>query len=149
MDRSSWWTNSVTGYDSAEAYTPGATLQVINTGSNAVALSGTAAAWNGGATDASSGDRAWLFDFSSVTAAGSYEILDVDRNVRSARFEIGDNVYRPVLVQAMRTFFYQRAGHDKTAPFAAAGWVDGASHMGPLQDANARRYNAPQDASTE
>ena len=139
----------VTGYDSAEAYTPGATLQVINTGSNAVALSGTAAAWNGGATDASSGDRAWLFDFSAVTAAGTYEILDVERNVRSARFDIGDNVYRPVLIQAVRTFFYQRAGHAKAAPFVPAGWADGASNLGPLQDANARRYNAAQDASTE
>jgi endoglucanase len=139
----------VTGFDSAEMYTPGATLQVINTGTNAIALTGAATVWNSGATDPSSGDRAWLFDFSAVTAPGSYEILDVERNLRSARFEIGDNVYRPVLVQAVRTFFYQRAGHAKAAPFAAVGWVDGASNMGPLQDTQARRYNAPQDASTE
>ena len=139
----------VTGYDSTDSFTPGGTLQVINTGTSAVTLTGTATEWNGGATDSSSGDRAWLFDFSTVTAAGSYEILDVERNVRSARFDIGDNIYRPVLVQAVRTFFYQRAGHAKAVPFAAPGWVDGASHLGPLQDANARRYNAPQDASTE
>ena len=55
----------VTGYDSADLFTPGATLQVINTGTNAVALTGAATAWNGGATDPSSGDRAWLFDFST------------------------------------------------------------------------------------
>jgi endoglucanase len=139
----------VTGYDSAGSFTPGATLQVINTGTNAVALAGAATAWNGGATDASSGDRAWLFDFSTVAAAGTYEILDVDRNIRSARFVIGDNVYRSVLVQAVRTFFYQRSGHAKAAPFAGAGWIDGASNLGPLQDTNARRYNAAQDASTE
>ena len=139
----------VSGVDNADAYTPGATLQVINTSTNAVVTSGAATVWNAGATDVSSGDRAWLFDFSSVTAAGSYEILDVDRNVRSARFEIGDNVYRPVLIQAVRTFFYQRAGQAKVVPFAAAGWVDGASNLGPLQDANARRYNAAADASTE
>ena len=42
----------VTGYDSADAYTPGATLQVVNTGTNAVALTGAATVWNGGATDA-------------------------------------------------------------------------------------------------
>ena len=139
----------VTGFDNTEAFEPGATLRVVNTANNAVAFTGSATAWNGGATDASSGDRAWLFDFSSVTAAGSYEILDVDRNVRSARFDIGANVYRPVLVQAVRTFFYQRAGHAKATPFAGAGWVDAASHLGPLQDANARRYDAAQDASTE
>jgi endoglucanase len=139
----------VTGFDSADEFTPGATLQVINTGTSAVVLTGSATAWNSGATDTSSGDRAWLFDFSAVTAAGTYEILDVERNLRSPRFQIGDNVYRPVLVQAMRTFFYQRAGHAKQAPFASPGWVDGASHLGPLQDGNARRYNAPQDASTE
>jgi hypothetical protein len=139
----------LSGFDSADAYTPGATLQVINTSTNAVAASGAATAWNGGATDASSGDRAWSFDFSAVTTPGSYEILDVDRNVRSVRFDIGDNLYRPVLVQAVRTFFYQRAGQAKVAPFAGAGWVDGASNLGPLQDANARRYNAAADASTE
>jgi endoglucanase len=138
-----------TGFDATDSYTAGATLQVINTATGSVAFTGTAAAWNGGATDASSGDRAWLFDFSSVTAAGTYEILDVERDTRSARFDIGAAVYRPVLVQAVRTFFYQRAGHAKAAPFAAAAWVDGASHLGPLQDANARRYDAPQDASTE
>lgn len=139
----------VSGFDSADAYTPGATLQVVNTASDAVVLSGSATTWNGGATDATSGDRAWLFDFSAVTAPGAYEVRDVERNVTSARFTIGADVYRPVLVQAMRTFFYQRAGHAKSVPFAAAAWEDGASHLGPLQDANARRYDAPQDASTE
>jgi endoglucanase len=139
----------VTGFDSTDSFTPGATLQVINTATSAVALTGTATVWNAGATDATSGDRAWLFDFSAVTAAGNYEVLDVDRNIRSARFAIGDNIYRPVLVQAVRTFFYQRAGHAKAAPFAGTGWIDGASHLGPLQDANARRYNAPADATTE
>lgn len=139
----------VNGYDSADAYTPGGTLQVVNTANNAVAFTGSAVVWNGGATDASSGDRAWSFDFSTVSAAGTYQIVDANRNVRSARFTIGANVYRPVLVQAVRAFFYQRAGHAKAAQFAGAGWADAASHLGPLQDANARRYDAPNDASTE
>lgn len=139
----------VVGYDSAEAYTPGATLQVINTATGAVAYSGAPTSWNNGATDDSSGDRAWLFDFSALTAPGSYRIVDVERNLRSYPFEIGANVYRPVLVQALRTFFYQRAGHAKLAQYAGSGWADGASHLGPLQDANARRYDALDDASTE
>ncbi len=137
------------GYDSNDEYTPGATIQVINTLDNAVAFTGTATPWNGGATDPSSGDRAWLFDFSAVTTPGSYEIVDVGGNVRSARFEIGANIYRPILVQAVRTFFYQRAGHAKPAQFAGVGWADEASHLGTLQDANARHYRTPDDPATE
>lgn len=139
----------VIGYDSADAYTPGSTLQVVNTASNAVVFTGAPTAWNGGATDTSSGDRAWHFDFSAVTAPGTYEIRDVERNVKSHRFVIGANVYRPVLVQAVRTFFYQRAGHAKLAQHAGAGWADGASHLGPGQDPSARRHLSPNDASTE
>jgi endoglucanase len=139
----------ITGYDSDDAYQPGATIQVINTAGGTVAFAGAPTQWNNGATDTSSGDRVWRFDFSSVTTPGNYEILDVERNVRSPRFEIGVNVYRPILIQAVRTFFYQRAGHAKAAQFAGAGWADAASHLGPLQDANARRYNAPNDAATE
>lgn len=139
----------ITGYDSDDAYTPGATIQVINTTDSTVAFSGAATPWNNGETDTSSGDRAWSFDFTTVTASGTYEILDVEQNVRSARFEVGANPYRPILIQAVRTFFYQRAGHAKPTQFVGAGWVDEASHLGPLQDANARRYNAPNDAVTE
>jgi endoglucanase len=139
----------IAGYDSEDEYEPGPIIQVVNAIGNTVTFSGTATQWNNGATDTSSGDRVWLFDFSSVTTPGTYEILDTERNVRSARFEIGANVYRPILAQAIRTFFYQRAGHAKPAQFAGAGWADEASHLGPLQDANARRYNAPNDAATE
>ena len=67
-------------------------------------------AWNGGATDASSGDKAWWFTFTSVATAGDYYVLDVDRGVRSYAFRISDQVYRDVLKQAVRVFFYQRAG---------------------------------------
>jgi endoglucanase len=139
----------ITGYDSDDAYTPGATIRVVNTADSTVAFTGAAAQWNNGETNATSGDRVWLFDFSAVTAPGTYEIQDVEQNLRSARFEISANVYRPVLVQAVRTFFYQRAGHAKPAQFVGAGWADDASHLGPLQDANARRYNALDDAATE
>ncbi len=139
----------MTGFDNANSYTPGTTIQVINTSGNSVAFTGAASQWSSGATDASSGDRTWTFDFSSVTAAGTYEILDVDRNVRSSRFDIGVNVYRPILVQAVRAFFYQRAGHAKAAQHAGAGWADGASHLGPLQDPQARRFNSPGDPATE
>ena len=87
-------------------------------------------AWNGGATDTSSGDKAWWFTFTSVTAPGDYYVLDVDRGVRSYPFRISDQVYRNVLKQAVRVFFYQRAGQAKTAAHAGAGWADAASFIG-------------------
>ncbi len=112
-------------------------------------LAGSPAVWKGGVEDASSGDRAWWFDFSQVTVPGDYYVLDVEKNVRSAVFRIGDDVYRDVLRHAVRTFFYQRAGFAKEARYAGEGWADGASHIGPLQDKNCRLYNRPADASTE
>ncbi len=141
--------DAVDGFDSADQYRPGATLQVVDTATNTVVFSGSPTPWKNGAVDTSSGDRAWQFDFSAVTAAGTYQVVDAARNVRSARFEIGANVYRPVLVQAVRSFFYQRAGHAKLAPYAGTNWADSASHLGPLQDSQARRYSATGDASTQ
>jgi hypothetical protein len=139
----------VIGYDAGQSYTPSNTLQVVNLANGAVVFSGPAAPWQNGKTDTSSGDRAWTFDFSSVTTPGTYEIVDVERKLRSARFEIGDNVYRNVLIQAVRTFFYQRAGQIKKAAHAGANWADGASHLGPGQDSQARRFLDKKNPATE
>lgn len=139
----------VDGFDGADQYVPGPILRVVNAATGTVVFSGSPTPWKDGAVDASSGDRVWQFDFSAVTAPGTYEVVDVMRRVRSARFEIGADVYRPVLAQAVRTFFYQRAGHAKPAQNAGAEWADSASHMGPLQDSQARRYDATGDASTQ
>lgn len=141
--------DAVTGYDAADSYTPGASLQVVDVATGSVVFTGTATSWNAGATDPTSGDRAWWFDFSAVTTPGTYQVVDSSGNVHSSTFKIEANVYRQVLVQAVRTFFYQRAGQAKSALHAGEGWADGASHLGPLQDANSRRYDAPNDAGTE
>ncbi len=137
------------GYDAAESYEPGAKLQIIDATTKAVAMELTATAWKNGAVDMTSGDRAWRVDFSSLTAPGVYYLLDVDGKVRSDLFRIAEDVYRPVLRHAFRTFFYQRAAFDKKAAHAGEGWADGASHVGAGQDKNARRYDAPADATTE
>lgn len=121
----------------------------MNAATNAVALSGAPVQWNGGAEDASSGDKAWHFDFSSVTADGTYFIRDAQKGVTSAQFKIGSAVYVPVLKAAVRMFYYQRSGQDKTAANAGAGWADGAAFVGPGQDRNARLYSAKGDTSTE
>ncbi|ESQ75965.1 glycoside hydrolase family 9 protein [Asticcacaulis sp. AC402] len=135
-----------TGFDAEWDFTPGAVYQVIDTASGAVVHEGKPAPWNSGAVDPSSGDRAWHFDFSPVTAPGKYLIRDKQAAYDSHSFEISSSVYRPVLVAATRVFYYQRAGLAKVARFAGDGWADGASHT---QDARARLYSAKNDATTE
>ncbi|HEX2671342.1 MAG TPA: cellulase N-terminal Ig-like domain-containing protein, partial [Polyangiaceae bacterium] len=85
-----------TGFDGDEAFTPSASLSLIDARTGATALSAAVTAWNGGATDASSGDKAWWFDFSKVTQPGTYYVLDADHDARSDLFEISDTVYRDV-----------------------------------------------------
>lgn len=138
-----------TGYDAALSFTPGATYQLVNLDTGAVALSGTATPWKDGATFAAAGDKAWWFDFSSVTTSGNYAVVDVEQNVRSPGFKIAADIYKPVLKHAMRSFFYQRAGFAKQAPFAEARWTDAASHIGAGQDKNARLFSDKNNAATE
>src|SRR5262249_56566717 len=65
---------------------------------------------------------------------GTYTVVDIDKGLRSVEFEIDNHVYRNVLKHAVRMFFYQRAGFEKTAETAGSDWADAASHMGPGQD---------------
>lgn len=137
------------GFDSSEKYVPGANYSVVDVKTGLSVFSGKPVLWKNGATDASSGDKVWHFDFSAVTATGDYYVLDVDQQKTSPKFRISPSVYNEVLKHAMRTFFYQRAGFKKDAAYAGKGWADGASHLGPLQDKNCRIYNAKTNATTE
>lgn len=137
------------GYDASQSFNPGSEYALVNTANNQHVFTGTPIAWNGGATDASSGDNVWWFDFTSYTVEGEYYVLDVQRNVKSYTFKIQNNVYKEVLIQAFKTFYYQRFGFAKEQPYADIGWVDGASHMGYLQDTQAREWGRQNDASTE
>jgi endoglucanase len=136
------------GADAALSFTPGATYRLVDASTSETALEGSVAAWNGGQTHAASGDKAYWFDFSSVTTPGIYYVLDVENGVRSDTFRVASDVYREVLRQAVRTFYYQRAGFAKAAPFAEDAWVDGASHLGAGQDGEARLFSAAADAAT-
>lgn len=138
-----------TGFDAAESFTPGATYAVVKSSDGDQIFTASPDSWNSGGTDASSGDKTWWFDFSSVTTPGKYYILDVSKNVRSYEFEISPAIYNEVLKHAVRAFFYQRAGFAKSAQYAGAAWADDASHIGPLQDKNCRAYNAAGNSSTE
>lgn len=141
--------NPIAGYDSAKSFSPGSNYALIDATDETSVYTGPPVAWKAGSVDDSSGDMAWWFDFSTYEAPGTYYILDVDNNVRSYEFAIDEHVYAEVLKHAVRTFFYQRAGYAKEAAYAGEKWADGASHLGSLQDSECRRYDAPDDASTE
>jgi len=138
-----------TGFDSAGSYSPAASYQLIDAASGQSVTTLTPASWNGGATDASSGDRAWRVDFSAVTTAGDYFLFDPSAKVRSDVFSIRSDVYREVLRHALRTFFYQRAGQNKAAAYAGNGWADGADHLGAGQDSQCRRFLDKNNAATQ
>ncbi len=137
------------GFDADMSFSPGSSYALVNKATGAHVFSAAPVEWKGGATDASSGDKVWWFDFSEVSETGDYYVLDVDQNLRSYSFRISPGVYNEVLKHAMRTFFYQRVGFAKEEPYADKGWTDGASHLGPLQDKNARIYNDRHNAATE
>lgn len=132
------------GFDAGQSYAPGGTLSLVSVQSGNIVMSGPPVIWRGGQTDPSSGDKAWTFDFSAITTPGTYHIIDAQNDIRSHPFEIKDNVYRPILKEAVRNLFYQRAGHEKRPPFIAAPWADGASH---LQDRQARLHSDPDNAA--
>ena len=139
------------GYNSAESFTPGTgtnQYQVRRWDNDAIVYSGTISAWNGGQTHTQSGDRGWYFDFTSVSASGSYYIFDVSNNVGSYRFEINDNVYEEVLKQAIRTFFYQRINFAKQSPYTNTKWADGACFEGVGQDRSATSRFAKGNTAT-
>jgi hypothetical protein len=126
------------GHNAADTYAPGATLQLRRWDDAGIVLSAASTPWSGGQTQASSGDRGWWFDFSSVTTPGSYYVYDPDNELRSHCFEVRDDVYRPALVAATRMFFYNRCGFAKQEPHADARWTDAAAYLGPGQDTEAR-----------
>jgi endoglucanase len=126
------------GFDSADRFSAGPKYQVRKAGDGSIALAGAPARWRNGEVDAGSGDAGWWYDFSALAAEGTYFIYDEQQKARSATFRIAPAVYAPVLKAAMRTFFYQRSGFAKRAPFAEACWTDEASYIGAGQDLEAR-----------
>ncbi|WP_353718489.1 glycoside hydrolase family 9 protein [Dyadobacter sp. 676] len=141
--------NPVQGYNAALNYSPPATMEVRNHITNAVAFSGPVSIWNNGNTQANSGDQGWWFDFSALTAAGTYYVFDPVNNQRSAVFEIAANPYGKVMLAAMKMFYYNRCNMAKAAPFAQSKWTDGNNFMNPSQDANCRYVYDQDNAALE
>ncbi len=126
------------GFDAQDAFSPGARYEVRRATDGQSVFTGAPKPWNGGAVEASSGDSGWWFDFSELRAGGTYFLYDVEKKVRSATFRIAPDVYKNILKAAMRTYFYQRSGFAKQAPFAEACWNDRPAYIGPGQDTEAR-----------
>jgi hypothetical protein len=140
--------NPKKGYDAGQSFTPGNRYAVIDTATGEAVFEGAPNIWNEGRIHEQSGDKVWWFDFSAVTAEGSYFIRDIERGVESHPFDIAADVYTPVLKAAFKTLYYQRAGFEKRAPYALPGYADGASHLGTGQDTEARLFSAKDDPAT-
>lgn len=138
----------INGFNAGDSFTPGNNYQVRRVSDNQSVFSGAPAAWNNGNTHTQSGDKGWWFDFSSVTAPGEYYLFDVTKNVKSYPFKISNDVYKEMLKQAVRMYFYQRLSFAKQPPHVPAKWSDGAAYDGPNQDHAARSRWAKTDPST-
>lgn len=138
--------NPQSGYDASDKIIPGTSWEVRRAADGSVAFAGGLTVWNGGATQASSGDAGWWFDFTALNQPGSYFVYDVQRERRSPVFAIGQQVYKPILKAALKMFFYQRSGVAKAAQFAG-NWADGAAYVGASQDLAARDITDPGNAA--
>jgi len=125
----------------------GGTAYEVRSTTGGVVFEGRSTAWAGGALDAQSQDRGAQFDFSAVTAAGSYEVVDVDRDRSSGVFRIGIDVYDDVLDAAMKVFWFNRGNVAHQGPLAGP-WSQSAAVIRPGQDTEARWVDARDDAST-
>lgn len=138
----------VAGFDIAWASQPRITYYVRNAASGEIVRSFELTANPEDPADALSGDQVWALDISRIAEPGAYRVTSGDDAQQSAEFEVRGDIYKPVLREAFRAFYYQRAGLAKSEPTASQGWTDGASHLGPGQDGEARLFSAPEDAGT-
>jgi endoglucanase len=140
--------NPQTGFDVSQTFTPSNQYELRKLSDGSSVMSGAPTAWQGGATDNSSGDKAWWFDFSNITQPGEYYVFDVGRNVGSYSFSINQNAYNNVLRAAMRMFYYNRCNTPKLAQHAGTNWADGASFIGAGQDTECRSVTDRTNAAT-
>ncbi|MEE9414135.1 MAG: glycoside hydrolase family 9 protein [Acidimicrobiales bacterium] len=136
------------GFNSDDSFTPSARYEVLNWETGQSVYAGEPVEWNGGAVHQQSGDRGWWFEFTNVRDSGSYVVVDIDRGVRSHRFEIGADVYDDVLDQALRMFWFNRANAAHLEEFAGP-WHDGPSFVGRRQDTEARSVHDRRNPATE
>ncbi len=135
--------NPITGFDSNNSYSPGATYSLKNLSDSSVVLSITPTTWKNGIEHDQSGDKVWWLDFSSFDTPGEYFITETGKDTGSYAFTINENVYEDILKEAFRTFYYQRCGIAKKIPFADSRWTDKACHLETEQDLDCRLVTNP------
>jgi subtilisin family serine protease len=119
--------NPITGYNQNDMFSPGTSAVLKNAVTHQTVFTANVNQWNGGATHNQSGDQVWYFDFSNYTTPGKYYVSS--GTTHSEDFIIQDTVYNNVFKTAFKTFYYQRCGIAKTAPYALPGYVDNACHL--------------------
>ena len=142
--------NPIEGFNALESFSPGNTYELRQTSNNQIVFSANIESWKNGLIHEQSGDQVWWFDFSSFTIPGSYYVFDPSNNVSSFPFEISNSVYKDVLKQAVRMFYYNRCNLEKVAPYAEGGWIDpNPNFVGPEQDTDCRAVLNPTIASSK
>ncbi|TVR14640.1 MAG: T9SS C-terminal target domain-containing protein [Balneolaceae bacterium] len=127
-----------TGQDSGQHSTPpGSAFYVRNLETDEIVFEGTVVSWSNGAEHQQSGDLVWHLDFSELTEPGLYQIEEPQSGRISHPFEIRENPWKNVLKAAVRSYFYQRSGHEKRAEYAGENWADAAAY---LQEKETRDY---------
>ncbi|MBZ0310034.1 MAG: glycoside hydrolase family 9 protein, partial [Anaerolineae bacterium] len=96
---------------------------LIDTETNEMVFAGTTSK---GFVDEASGETVRVADFSEFTTPGTY-ILMID-NLQSAPFEISDDLYSQIKVDALRYFYLNRSGIDLEAVYAGE-WARPAGHL--------------------
>jgi len=69
------------------------------------------------------GDHVWQVDFSALSLDGHYQIAAPKLGALSYDFLISNDAYNKAALLALKSFYYQRCGTAKKAPFAGS-WVD-------------------------
>ncbi|GCF11565.1 hypothetical protein KDI_51290 [Dictyobacter arantiisoli] len=135
----------VTGYADELNAVAGTPFTVKRTSDNAVVYTGKLQL----ATDhdTQSGERIFKADFSSLHRPGTYSISVAAPGVAdSPPFQIGSNVYQPLVVDATRYFYYQRQGIALDAAHAGA-YTRGVGHPQDAHATFASGVNPPRDVS--
>lgn len=107
----------VSGFEDAFSATAGTQFQVKKVSDNTVAYTGQLVLLKDyDAND--SGERVFIADFSSLKQTGTYYLtVNVSGINNSPKFTIGNDIYKPLLTDALRYFYYQRASINLTSPY--------------------------------
>lgn len=81
---------------------------------------------DGGMDDPDTGEKEAAFDFTKVTAEGTYHVEAGD--VVSPTFKISKDVYNDALKASLKMFYYQRCGEELPAEYAGD-WAHPACHV--------------------